>query len=1154
MCMHLATEQGSTSSQMGRKLKDLSADARGVQDIADVKAKMQQLVLLRDRVLFAPTAAAMIPDTPFAGALEEVASWLRRHGLVQYVPMFHAAAVTPQLCDILDERGWAELWATELMGVEQQDRVRLMQALPDLLNREHQLASSAAMPTFGSPSVHAPVFPAPASAMAVSSAGGSNAPAGTSFGSLASAKAAPASLNVRVLISAEPRGEFSPPGSEAPSSVVGCIHVPATISSFAEARHAVETQLAGKLPPSFVFLRHGAPVGRKQESRWQCELSPSSLDLFIRGKLADTPSQTPAANEAGRQSAFEQQASEETSATAFGAAAAPPDTTPASLDMFSGMEIAGSDFMAEMDAISAVAPPPVVADAFQAELEVTGGIKRGGKKKRKAKPPAKVEALASATASPTGLAMANGSTHPHSAPGPPPAPVFVAQADGYEEYRVDPADGYEYTRAEFIDAYGGTAEWDAAAPPESAAAVESTTVSAAAAAAAADRSSDMSVVELVRAAQESRLGRIAATETRLEAATNVAEQSERSVDPIRASVEAQMLRTAQLLAEKQEDTSTTSASTHDSTGSIYESTGSIYDTSAVDSAPASASSFDFMQSSQLEPEPEPEPQSSNIYDSLASGGAVTGEAAPSAFSFVTPSAPASEPESAASGSQSGASTGSIYDTSAVDSAPASASSFDFMQSSQLEPEPEPVREPLSNSTPAVAGGSLVAGDFDLSFMSQKPSVLTLDVSSSVESNVFAKPEPSSDSTTTPSPAHSAVSASSFDFINTTTAAAETETHNSSSSYAFDFISSTASDSEPSCIYDSVANGGTVSGEQAPAGRGSIYATAEPEPAALDDNRGSIKRVPDGQDHGVQAADPFDLSFMSHQAPLVTSSNSTVVRPHSGLSGISVTSSAASVSSFDFITPSAASSPSAEATTSSDLRASSQPPTSIYDSLFAQEDLELVEDATISTGGETSGFDFICSGSLTPGGTVQGTPGSLSGSIYDTAPAPAPATGGFTFVPNAELPDIDLKPVSIPDVSVVPAATASGGFSFIQSGGDLTPGGTVVASHIARAPAPSVLSIYDTPSVLAEERPAPVNPSVFNRRVGGAPQAMHEPQLMAPAPAPAAAGFLFSPGSWDLGSGEEKRTDPADGQMYTRQEFISQYGTAGVAHWEAASPT
>ena len=43
MCMHLSTEQGSTTSVLGRKLKDLSADARGVSDLADVKAKMQQL-------------------------------------------------------------------------------------------------------------------------------------------------------------------------------------------------------------------------------------------------------------------------------------------------------------------------------------------------------------------------------------------------------------------------------------------------------------------------------------------------------------------------------------------------------------------------------------------------------------------------------------------------------------------------------------------------------------------------------------------------------------------------------------------------------------------------------------------------------------------------------------------------------------------------------------------------------------------------------------------------------------------------------------------------------------------------------------------------------------------------------------------------------
>lgn len=35
-----------------------------------------------------------------------------------------------------------------------------------------------------------------------------------------------------------------------------------------------------------------------------------------------------------------------------------------------------------------------------------------------------------------------------------------------DETRVDPADGNAYTFAEFVDAYGGTSEWDAAAPPE----------------------------------------------------------------------------------------------------------------------------------------------------------------------------------------------------------------------------------------------------------------------------------------------------------------------------------------------------------------------------------------------------------------------------------------------------------------------------------------------------------------------------------------------------------------------------------------------------------------------------------------------------------------------------------------------------------------
>ncbi len=40
------------------------------------------------------------------------------------------------------------------------------------------------------------------------------------------------------------------------------------------------------------------------------------------------------------------------------------------------------------------------------------------------------------------------------------------------ELRVDPADGNQYSLQDFIDAYGGTAEWDAAAPPAAADAVE----------------------------------------------------------------------------------------------------------------------------------------------------------------------------------------------------------------------------------------------------------------------------------------------------------------------------------------------------------------------------------------------------------------------------------------------------------------------------------------------------------------------------------------------------------------------------------------------------------------------------------------------------------------------------------------------------------
>jgi hypothetical protein len=209
--------------------------------------------------------------------------------------------------------------------------------------------------------------------------------------------------------------------------------------------------------------------------------------------------------------------------------------------------------------------------------------------------------------------------------------------------------------------------------------------------------------------------------------------------------------------------------------------------------------------------------------------------------------------------------------------------------------------------------------------------------------------------------------------------------------------------------------------------------------------------------------------------------------------------------------------------------------------------------------------------------VQGASATATGggSIYDAAPAlaPAPAAaaaagGGFTFVPGAEVPDITLTPVpvaSIPTMmpapaTVVPAAATSAssgnsgsGFSFINTGGELTPGGTVLAAQqtaAAAAPAPSPPSIYDAPPVVPQA--AAVQGSVFNRRVGDSAAQVVQSQVVAPAPA--AAGFTFAPGQWELppvSANEEKRCDPADGRFYSKKEFIDAYGS--TAQWDAASP-
>jgi len=207
------------------------------------------------------------------------------------------------------------------------------------------------------------------------------------------------------------------------------------------------------------------------------------------------------------------------------------------------------------------------------------------------------------------------------------------------------------------------------------------------------------------------------------------------------------------------------------------------------------------------------------------------------------------------------------------------------------------------------------------------------------------------------------------------------------------------------------------------------------------------------------------------------------------------------------------------------------------------------DAASTPDASASGFSFISNADTTPGGTVTGeAPAAAagSGSIYDmpaqvveeeeedeaalaakylgTASAPAPAAGGFNFVPEGT-----------PAPAPAPAPAASGGFAFISQGAELTPGGTVPP---APAPAPSPPSIYDIP-------PAAVPASAFNTRVGETSPA--------PQPAPAAGGFSFQPGEWSPDAAtavEERRVDPADGNVYTRGEFIDAYG--GTAEWDAAA--
>ena len=115
--IHSAVDDDLSPSSKARNARRKVKDRYGGVNIDDVKKKLPQLVLLEDASMFAPTAASLIPDTPFAGAAEEVAAWLRSIGLSHYEPLFRAAAVTPQLIASgrLDQAGWQALFETELM-------------------------------------------------------------------------------------------------------------------------------------------------------------------------------------------------------------------------------------------------------------------------------------------------------------------------------------------------------------------------------------------------------------------------------------------------------------------------------------------------------------------------------------------------------------------------------------------------------------------------------------------------------------------------------------------------------------------------------------------------------------------------------------------------------------------------------------------------------------------------------------------------------------------------------------------------------------------------------------------------------------------------------------------------------------------------------
>ena len=65
-------------------------------------------------------------------------------------------------------------------------------------------------------------------------------------------------------------------GGYAPTPTKLAVTLPATVT-YADARRHLDAQLPGKLPPAWVFVRGGIPVGKKQEHKWAVQANTLAI-------------------------------------------------------------------------------------------------------------------------------------------------------------------------------------------------------------------------------------------------------------------------------------------------------------------------------------------------------------------------------------------------------------------------------------------------------------------------------------------------------------------------------------------------------------------------------------------------------------------------------------------------------------------------------------------------------------------------------------------------------------------------------------------------------------------------------------------------------------------------------------------------------------